>query len=132
MDLIDDRAVITKTYLTGWFLVDLIAIIPIDLIFNVTGFTGLLRVIKIGKLSRLVKLTRLIRILKIMKEQSRILSYLSEFLSIGLGYERLFFFAMIFALFCHIGACLWIIQASVFQQEEEDLWKETWVEAGEF
>ena len=109
VDLIDDRATITKNYLTGWFLLDLVAIIPIDLIFNVTGFTGLLRIVKIGKLSRLVKLTRLIRVFKIIKEQSRILAYLSEFLSIGLGYERLFFFAMIFFLFCHIGACLWII-----------------------
>ena len=134
VDLIEDRKEITCNYLKGWFLVDFVAIIPIDIVFNVTGFTGLLRLTKIGKLSRLVKITkliRLIRVFKIMKEQSKILSYISDFLSIGLGYERLIFFAMIFFLLCHSVACLWIIQANL-SSDEDALWKGTWVEAGEF
>ena len=128
VDLIDDPKVIACTYLKGWFFVDFISIIPIDIIFNVGGFTQLLRVAKIGKLGKLVKLTRLLRVLKIMKDQSRILSYLNDFLKIGLGFERLFFFGLIFFIVCHILTCLWIIVASL----QDDEFLGTWIAANEF
>ena len=94
-------------------MVDFVSILPVDLIFNIGGFTHMLRVARIGKLGKLVKLTRLLRVLKILKDQSRILAYLSEFLKIGLGFERLFFFSLIFFIVCHIFTCLWVIIASL-------------------
>lgn len=68
VDLIDDPKVIACTYLKGWFLVDFVSILPVDLIFNIGGFTHMLRVARIGKLGKLVKLTRLLRVLKILKD----------------------------------------------------------------
>ena len=37
-DLIDSRATITKEYLTGWFLIDLFAIIPFDALLEAINF----------------------------------------------------------------------------------------------
>ena len=126
VELIDDPKVIACTYLKGWFLVDFVSILPIDLIFSFGGFTHMLRVARIGKLGKLVKLTRLLRVLKILKDQSRILAYMSEFLKIGLGFERLFFFGLIFFILCHILTCLWVIFANV----QDETYKGTWIEAG--
>ena len=48
------------------------------------------------------------------------MKYLGDFLKIGLGFERLFFFAIIFFILSHIVACLWIITAG-FKEEANDL-----------
>lgn len=50
--------------------------------------------------------------MKILKNRNRILKQLTERLKIGLGFERLFFFFIIFFLALHICACLWLITAS--------------------
>ena len=64
-----------------------------------------------GRLYRLVKLFKLFRILKIVKDRAKILSYLNEFLKIGLGLERLFFFVIVFMIIIHVISCIWIITA---------------------
>lgn len=54
MDIIDDRKEITKSYLSGWFTFDLLAIIPFDLIFSQSSsnsqFNSLVRVARFGRL----------------------------------------------------------------------------------
>ena len=37
MDLVDDRKTIAKSYLTGWFAIDTLAIIPFDLLVGSNG-----------------------------------------------------------------------------------------------
>lgn len=61
-----------------------------------------------------------------MKEKSKLLKYIHEYLQIGLGFERLFFFVVIFFLLCHIASCLWLIIASLIADEEE-LYSGTWL-----
>jgi hypothetical protein len=56
-------------------------------------------------------MTRLVRMLKIVKERNKLVKYLSELLKIGVGFERLLFFVLLFFVFCHIVACLWIFSA---------------------
>lgn len=73
MDIIDDRCTITKQYLTGWFIIDIIAIIPFDYILESGQFNSLIRVARFSRLYRLVKLTRLLRVLKIFKQQNKML-----------------------------------------------------------
>ena len=48
------------------------------------------------------------------------MKYLNEILKIGLGFERLFFFVMIFLLMCHIMTCIWLIAASFKSETNED------------
>ena len=64
--LVDQRCLIAKEYMRGWFTIDIVAILPFDLIMGSAGFNSLARLTKIGRLSKLVKLTRLLRVLKVM------------------------------------------------------------------
>jgi hypothetical protein len=64
--------------------------------------------------------------LKVVKQKSKLLAYLNEFLKIGFGFERLFFFFLIFFLMSHLAACLWIIFATLYNPNGE--FKGTWME----
>ena len=122
----DERAIIAKNYLKGWFTIDLLAIIPFDVILSnlQSNANGILRIARVGRLYKLVKLTRLLRILKIMKEKSKLMKYLNDFLKIGHSLERLLFFLIIFFILCHIASCLWLMIASFTDEEYEGTWVE--------
>ena len=65
-----------------------------------------------------------------MKEKSKLLKQIHEILKIGAGFERLFFFSIVFFLFVHIGACLWLIFASLEQDfRETENYDGTWLSA---
>jgi hypothetical protein len=117
-ECIDDRGIIAKEYLTGWLFVDTLSIVPFDLILEYSDYNKLARVARVGRLYKLVKLTKLFRILKIMKEKNKLFKYINEYLKIGSGFERLFFFVMIFSLSCHVGTCMWLIIAAVVNDHE--------------
>ena len=123
--IVEDRKQIARKYLGSWFIIDLVAIIPFDLLISQDeNFQDIIRFAKIGKISKLIKMTRLLRILKIVKQRSQLLKYLNDVLKIGLGFERLIFFGIIFVLLCHVLTCLWVI-ASQFKdvtEEEEGSW----------
>lgn len=72
--LIDDLRPIAINYLKGWFVIDVLAILPFDQIFVGGGdqvpsenINGMVRIARLGRMYKLLKLTRLIRIIKIMK-----------------------------------------------------------------
>ena len=95
------------------------------MILQYSSYNKLARVARVGRLYKLVKLTKLFRILKIMKEKNKLFKYINEYLKIGAGFERLFFFLMIFVLCCHVGTCLWLIIAVVindYDKEYEGTW----------
>eukprot|EP00347_Sterkiella_histriomuscorum_P023005 403336321 len=127
--LIDDRKVIVKGYLSGWFTLDLLSIIPFDQLFQTGSINRLARIARIGKLYKLVRMTKIARILKIVKERKKLVKYFNEIIKIGLGFERLLFLMIIFLVLCHIVACLWIFVANfddskrnwVFQNNYQDL-----------
>ena len=99
---------------------DFLAILPFDKIFKgVAGFNKLTRILRLPKLYKLIKMTRLVRMLKIVKERNKLVKALTEILRIGVGFERLLFFILIFLIMCHIVACLWIF-ASRFKGDPND------------
>lgn len=81
MRFVTDRKKIAKDYLTGWFTIDLLSIVPFDLMVKsqANNVTNLVRVARAGKMYRLVKLTRLIRLMKVLKEKNKLLKYLGNF-----------------------------------------------------
>jgi len=81
---------------------------------------------KFGRLPKLIKLARLLRILKIIKEKSKIIKLISEILNIKNGYERIFFFSLLFITLIHINTCLWVFIARYDEEMEE-----TWIKAAE-
>ena len=76
-----NRKLISINYLTGWFIIDLFAIIPFDYIMqSQNDMSSMLRVARVGKLYKLVKLTKLIRVLKIVKEKSKMANLVGKYL----------------------------------------------------
>lgn len=99
--------VIIRNYLTSWFLIDLIAIVPFDVFIKQgDNVNRLSRFFRIGRLYRMIKMTRLIRMLKIIKDRKKFEKFLQLSKYRG-GIERLFFMILIFGIMCHIVACLW-------------------------
>jgi hypothetical protein len=117
-ECIDNHKSIAANYLSGWLFVDILSIVPFDLILQYSDFNKLARVARVGRLYKLVKLTKLFRILKVVKEKNKLFKYINEYLKIGSGFERLFFFLMIFVLCSHVGTCLWLIIAVVVNDYE--------------
>ena len=132
MNLISNHKLIAINYVKGWFFIDVLAIIPFEIIItNVAkGMNNLARIAKMGRLYKLVKLTRLLRILKVMKEKSKLMKYLNQFLKVGLSFERLFFFMLMFLMLCHIGACLWVMIAAFHSEDYIGTWLEPFIEEG--
>jgi hypothetical protein len=66
--IVDNRKTIACNYLKGWFLIDIGAVMPFELIFGSIGtYNGLVKMAKIGRLYKLIKLTRMLRVLKFLK-----------------------------------------------------------------
>ena len=70
---IEDRKIIAFVYLRGWFIVDVLAILPFELFLGGSGLNDVVRIARIGRLYRLIKLTKLLRVFKIVKESSKFL-----------------------------------------------------------
>jgi len=75
---IDDRKVIAALYLKGWFLIDFLAIVPIDIILSSFNYNEAIRLARIGRLYKLVKINKLMRVFKMMKEKSNLVSFLQD------------------------------------------------------
>ena len=86
---------------------DIVSIIPFDLIFAFGNFNRLARVARIGKLYKIIRMARMVRMLKIVKERNKLVKYLNEILKIGVGFERLMFMMLVFIVLQHIAACIW-------------------------
>lgn len=133
MDIVDSRRKIAAEYFRGWFFIDFMAVVPFDIILNASQFNSLARVVRVGRLYKLVKLSKLFRFMKVWKNKNKILKQLTEFLRIGLGFERLFFFILIFFIGIHLSACFWLITASMLGtnddgSEEINSYHGTWLE----
>lgn len=84
-NVIDDRWIICRTYLTGWFIIDIVSIMPFDLMFpqppnpgeatgNASSVNDFARFSKVSRLYKLVKVTRLFRFFKLMKKGNKVTS----------------------------------------------------------
>ena len=122
--------VIAKEYLLSWFLVDLVACIPVELF---SGFFALLgngdkaqaaRYSKLARLPRIYRLIRIIRIFKILK----VFKYNKGFgkclakLKFTAGTNRVIKFVGFMFFLVHILACVWFLQARLL-----DFDMTTWV-----
>lgn len=111
--------------MTGWFFIDLVSIIPFDIIMtagngqdNVNQFA---RFSKVSKLYKLVKITRLFRFLKLMKSGNKVTNKISS----AAQYERLCFFIVALLLLCHFIGCIWIFSGRTIESD-------SWIEKGGF
>lgn len=104
-EVCEDRKIVTKAYLRGWFTIDLMATIPFELI--ATGlFSETHRVLRIIRLLRLSRLLKLVRFNKISRDwhTNRVLNQ---------SVVRLVFFAFWITLISHWLACGWVLLGGV-------------------
>jgi len=57
---------IAKDYLASWFFIDLIAMIPFDLIFMTGSVNQIARFLRIGKLYRFIRFLKMVRMVKVV------------------------------------------------------------------
>jgi hypothetical protein len=121
-NLITDKATIAKKYLFSWFAIDLISIVPINLILqNNKDYGSLARIARLPRLYRLIKMTKLARMLKIVKERNTLLKHVNDILKLSAGVERLLYVGFIFLLLTHITSCLWYLLAT-FEEDNPENW----------
>jgi hypothetical protein len=69
---------------------------------NSGNFNALARLAKLPRLYRLIKMFKLVRMMKMIKDRNKVAKYLNTVVQLGVGFERLIFFILIFFLLCHI------------------------------
>ena len=73
LELKDSKIDIAKDYLKGWFIIDLISVIPFDLIFSSSNVNRVTRISRIGRISKIVRMIKMVRLLKIAKVHSKLM-----------------------------------------------------------
>ena len=65
--LISSRKLIAKRYIQSWFIIDLMAILPIQLLIGTdSDVTSMVRFTRVGRIVKMFKMTKLLRFLKVM------------------------------------------------------------------
>jgi hypothetical protein len=131
-EIIDDHKNIAIEYISGWFAIDLLAIIPFgwfipsggDDATSAADFNQMVRVMRIGRLTKLVKLLKLLRILKFAKKSKAKDRQQKEFLQLTNAFNRLFFFCLIVFLITHLITCMFIFQATFVESDDDII---TWL-----
>ena len=117
---------IAINYLSGWFLLDLLAVLPVELIeiFLEGGEQmKLARLARLPRLYRLIRILRMIKMLRVFRRSSQFKDWIST-LNISVGMIRMFNMLVLMIFLVHLMACFWFMAATL----AENLF-ETW--AGE-
>ena len=122
-----DRRVIAYNYVTGWFFVDFISILPFDLMAPSDGggeggdnLNQVVRLSKVSKIYRLVKIMRLVRLLRIMRRRKQLFKGMKQIVADGAIQERLSYFTMLLIIICHFLSCGWIYVAKLTWEENPE------------
>jgi hypothetical protein len=60
-------------YIRTWFFIDLISIIPFDLLLSYSNVNRITRFTRIGKLAKIVRMIKMVRLIKIAKVRSKLM-----------------------------------------------------------
>lgn len=130
--IIEDRWTISKQYLTGWFVIDVLAIFPFDLIANTqqrvdhasssAQVNEMVRLTRLGRMYKIIKLLRLVRVIKLQKKgEKSVKGDAHEQARLDQAFKRILLFIFNFALCTHIFACIWIITGQI-DEGNPDSW----------
>ena len=121
--MVTDKCTIAKQYIRFWFWLDLLSIIPFDLIISHTSNGDMGNVAKISRVSKLYKMVRMLRMIKmirIFKDRKKIMANLDKAMNTNAGSERILFYLFGFVLFNHTFSSIWIMLASF---DERNNWR---------
>jgi hyperpolarization activated cyclic nucleotide-gated potassium channel 2 len=134
-ELCFDRKTIAVSYLSGWFWIDLVSIMPIDQIIKQfteagSGANGLklaklsrlTRISKFAKFVRLLKIVRMTKLLRLCKDRKRISSRAEDVARQNANLVRICRILGSIILITHILCCLWVFAA---RMDTENNWVKT-------
>lgn len=102
--VVRDPKVLRRRYFKNWFIVDLVSILPFDVIMLfLEEPSASLQRMKIFRLLRLLRLVKLLRILR----TSRIVLRWQNYLAIPFSQQKFLKFVVVLILVSHWMACLW-------------------------
>ena len=114
---VSDKRLIRNNYLTGWFAVDLLSILPF-FVFELLGDEVLTRAAReLFGLIRLVKLTRVLRV-------TRVLNRWRDQITLSFSVQALVFYAILIVVICHWLGCLWMLTAKMTRLVQKELWED--------
>ena len=119
-----DPVVIRWTYLKGWFIVDVISILPIDLIVLAISSgqeSGTFRVTRLFKLLRLLRLAKLLKLLRLLR-MGKVFDTLEEKFEMNRGVREALVLSINVLVVSHLTACGWYFLVTL-----EDNPRATWV-----
>lgn len=119
-NLVTSHKAILIHYLRTWFVPDLCACFPMQLILDVNSNAN--SILRLAKVSRLSRLTRLFRIVKVAKSRHQIQRYMGQLLLISLAVERLVWFVVMLVVTLHIGACGWVFIGRLNHEFDSENW----------
>lgn len=102
---------IIVNYLTGWFILDILAVFPFQYVFesDIGQYNNLVRLGRLPRLYKVVRMTKLMRMFKMLKERNRLIRYITYFLRVGATVERLLTSLISLIFFCHVACCFWYL-----------------------
>merc|ERR1719420_2210351 len=100
-------------YFKGWFLIDFVSIVPIDVILMIWDRPELSK-LKSVKIIRLLRLLKLIRVLR----ASRMFARWQNYISVTYSTQALVFSSGLLAFSAHLVACLWGMTGMFFLEME--------------
>mmetsp|Transcript_12460 Transcript_12460/g.15786 ORF Transcript_12460/g.15786 Transcript_12460/m.15786 type:complete len:770 (-) Transcript_12460:153-2462(-) len=114
---VKDLKKIQSNYLKGWFTIDLISILPFDVIafFDGSGSFSTLKIVRVIRVLRLLKLVRVLR-------ASRIFKRLENEITLSFSLQSLIKFTMMVLIGGHWLACVWALVGSLEFENLNDNW----------
>ena len=101
--MISDRWIIAKTYLQGYFVLDLVSSVPFGLVTeNISSFNKLLRLFKLPRLMKMTKIAKLAKFRDYYKGTS-----LSYFIRIHGGLIKTILLGVVTLVMLHLATCIW-------------------------
>ncbi|XP_043246370.1 potassium voltage-gated channel subfamily H member 8-like isoform X2 [Amphibalanus amphitrite] len=110
-EVVSNPRYIATNYLKGWFIVDLLAALPFDLLFAADVYSSETPI-------HLLKLTRLLRLVRLLQKIDRYTQYSSMILTLLL---------VLFSLAAHWLACVWYVLADRERQQHPADWDIGWI-----
>lgn len=118
---------IATNYLTGWFALDVLACLPVQLIEEAFSGGGgqlkLARLARLPRLYRLIRILRMVKMLRVFRKSSELKEWISS-LNVSAGMIRMLNVLTVQIFMVHLMACFWFLTATL-----EDNLYDTWVGA---
>lgn len=117
--LVTSKIEIALNYLRSWFVIDLIACLPLSYVLSdeQDGPSSYNNLIRLGRLSRLYRLLRVIRLIRIVKlanvKKLKILEYFKKLTSFTTSMQRMLKTMILCLMFVHLSSCFFFLIAKI-------------------